>query len=33
MKTYKMQPEELELLEKVKNFAHYDKLAIFFNRS
>lgn len=33
MKTYQMQPEELELLEVVKNFAPYDKLARFFNRS
>lgn len=33
MKTYKMQREELELLDKVKNFATYDKLATFFNRS
>lgn len=33
MKTRTMQSEELALLEKVKNFASYQKLAIFFNRS
>lgn len=33
MKTYKMQPEELELLQKVKNYTSIEKLSIFFNRS
>jgi hypothetical protein len=30
---FKMCPDEIQLLEQVKNFASYDKLAFFFNRS
>jgi len=33
MKTWKMEVEEIQLLEQVKNFASYSDLAKFFNRS
>jgi hypothetical protein len=33
MKTWKMEVEEIQLLEKLANFSPYEKLASFFNRS